>query len=261
MPPTLRLLHVLARSGGTLVSKCLASMDGVMLLSEIHPRAGNRFSPVRQAADWFGLVSPDEAARLDGPTPLPAAIAFLRQRAEAQGRKLLLREWSHLDFYGLPFVAEPAWRSSLVELLAASFDLRRAVLVRHPVDQLISLVRLPALGGSLDLDRFLRGHRLVAEMAVETGFVRYEDFTREPDAALRRLCGLLDLDFDPGYAQRWADWDKITGDLEPSRGNTVAEIRPLPRPALPPALLATLRASEDYRRSLDLLGYEHPAEG
>ena len=261
MPPTLRLLHVLARSGGTLVSKCLASMDGVMLLSEIHPRAGNRFSPVRQAADWFGLVSPDEAARLDGPTPLPAAIAFLRQRAEAQGRKLLLREWSHLDFYGPPFVAEPAWRSSLVGLLGEGFALRRAVLVRHPVDQLMSLGRLAALGGVLDLPRFLRGHRLLAEMAAETGFVRYEDFTHDPDAVLRRLCGLLDLGFDPGYARRWAAFDKITGDIAPSRGNAVAEIRPLPRPALPPALLPRLLASPDYRRSLELLGYAHPGEG
>ena len=250
----------MARSGGTLVSKCLASMNEVMLLSEIHPRAGDRFSPVRQAADWFGLVSPEEVLRVDGAAQFPAAIALLCQRAEAQGRKLLLREWSHLDFYGLPFIADPAWRSSLVEALAASFVLRRVVLIRHPVDQLISLVRLPALGGSLDLDRFLRGYRLLAEMAVEHGFVRYEDFTRDPDVALQRLCGLLDLDFDPGYAQRWAGWDRITGDIEPSRGNVVAEIRPLPRPALRPDLLPMLLASEDYRRSLELLGYAYPDE-
>ena len=73
---------------------------------------------------------------------------------------------------------------------------------------------------------------------------------------------MLDADyFDPAYAGRWAGWDRITGDIAPSRGNAVPQIRPLPRPPLPPALPPRLLASPDYRRSLDLLGYEHPAAG
>jgi len=35
--PRIRLLHQLGRSGGTLISRCLGSMQGVVLLSEIHP--------------------------------------------------------------------------------------------------------------------------------------------------------------------------------------------------------------------------------
>ena len=256
--PTLPILHALSRSGATLVGKCLASMQGVALLSEIHPHAAGIAGLLRQGRDWLGLLEAGEAERLAGAERFAEAVDLLRRRAEARGQRLVLREWSHLDFYGPPFVAEPAWRSSLVGLLGEGFALRRAVLVRHPVDQLMSLGRLAALGGVLDLPRFLRGHRLLAEMAAETGFVRYEDFTGDPDAVLRRLCGLLDLGFDPGYARRWAAFDKITGDIAPSRGNAVAEIRPLPRPALPPALLPRLLASDDYRRSLELLGYEHP---
>jgi hypothetical protein len=254
----LRILHVLARSGGTLVGRCLASMSEAMLLSEIHPRG--LASPVRQAARWFGLVTTEEAARLDGPAQFPAAIALLRQRAEAQGKKLILREWSHLDFYGWPYVEDSLWRSSLADLFAGDFTLRRAALVRHPVEQLFSMSQLVVMQGRRDLGRFLMGYRRFAEMAAETGFVRYEDFTREPDAALRRLCGLLDLDFDPAYALRWAGWNRITGDGADSRGGGEPRIRPLPPWPTSPAMLARLAEQPDYRKALALLGYAHPGE-
>ncbi|WP_112478442.1 hypothetical protein [Vibrio variabilis] len=35
--PTIRVIHHLACSGGTLVSKCISAMPNVYLLSEIHP--------------------------------------------------------------------------------------------------------------------------------------------------------------------------------------------------------------------------------
>jgi len=260
MPPTLRILHVLARSGGTLVSKCLASMSEVVLLSEIHPR-GVFFSPSRQAASWFGLMTPEEVERLDGPDHFPMAIAFLCERAGAQGRKLILREWSHLDFYGLPFIDEPLWRSSLAETFTSDFTLRRAAVVRHPVEQLISMNLQVLMTDKPDLGRFLKGYRRFAEMAVETGFVRYEDVTMAPDATLRHLSGLLGVTFDPAYAERWSGWRKITGDGASSRGGAEPRIRPLPRWPASPDLLARLGDHPDYRASLALLGYEHPVEG
>ncbi len=62
--PNVRILHQMARAGGTIMCKCLASMNGVVLLSEIHPRAvllvqhvqpaaAEQFSPVRQARDYL----------------------------------------------------------------------------------------------------------------------------------------------------------------------------------------------------------------
>ena len=204
------------------------------------------------------MVSEAEALRLDGIEHYVEAIDLLNRRAPAAGRRLVLRDWSHLDFYGLPFIEQPSFRSELAELLQGHFTLRRAALVRHPIDQMMSLGLLAALGGQLDLERFLGGYRLFAELAAETGFVTYEAVTSRPDAALPRLCGLLDVAFDPGYAQRWAGWDKITGDIAPSRGNAEGRIRPLPRPQVPARVLQRMAANADYRASLALLGYEHP---
>ncbi len=257
--PTIRILHVLARSGGTLVGKCLGVMGEVVLLSEIHPYAAGPMSPALQGRRWFDLVTAEEAERLEDPGRFVEATALLRRRAEAQGRKLILREWSHVDFYGLPYNEDPAWRSLLAETLADTMAPRRAAMTRHPLDQLLSLGRLVVMRGHLNLDYFLKGYRRFAEMAAAVGFVRYEDLTTAPDATLRRLCGLLDVAFDPTYAERWAGWKKITGDTGGSgRGNAEAAIRPIPRFPIPPGVLARMAAHADYRAALALLGYEHP---
>ena|GEM_PF-4627496 len=39
---TLRIIHQLARSGGTLLNRCLGCMPGILMLSEIHPHMGNQ---------------------------------------------------------------------------------------------------------------------------------------------------------------------------------------------------------------------------
>lgn len=259
--PPIRILHVLARSGGTLVGKCLGVMAEVMLLSEIHPYVAGPMGPVRQGERWFGLVTAEEAERLEDPERFAEAIALLRHRAEAQGRKLILRDWSHIDFYGRPYNEAPSGRSILADTLAGTMTLRRAAVTRHPLDQLLSLGRLIIMNGHLDLEPFLQGYRRFAEMAAAVGFVRYEDLTTAPDATLGRLCGLLDVVFDPTYAGRWAGWEKITGDTGHSgRGNAEAVIRPIPRYPVPPDVLAYMAAHADYRTALALLGYEHPAQ-
>ena len=58
--PNIRIIHHMARTGGTVISKCLASMDEVILLSEIHPLGAKEFNPVSQAVQWFQLFSEQE---------------------------------------------------------------------------------------------------------------------------------------------------------------------------------------------------------
>ena len=65
------------------------------------------------------------------------------------------------------------------------------------------------------------------------------------------------LPFDPGYRGRWAAYTNITGDVRAGSGTT--EIAPARRGPVKPDLLAAFAANADYRRSLELLGYDHPA--
>ena len=109
---TVRILHVPARSGGTLVGKCLAVMDEALLLQRIHPYAIGPIEPVSARPADGSISRPRGGGAARRPERFVEAIALVRERAEARGKKLILREWSHIDFYGRPYNEDPGWRPS-----------------------------------------------------------------------------------------------------------------------------------------------------
>lgn len=256
--PTIRLVHHMARTGGTVISKCLGSMERVALLSEIHPAGGRWFNPLQQAHKWHGLLTEQDLARLRGGAPMPfhVAIALIEQRARERGLSLVLRDWSHLDFTAVPFLPQPSYRLTLAIALAPAFEIVHTATVRHPIDQWLSVSRLGVIKGRLGLADYLRGYRRFAEVAVRIGFLRYEDFAQDPEPAMALLCERLRLPYDPGFRERWMHYAKITGDTPP--GPRPPEITPARRKPVPDELVAAFAGNEDYRRAIELLGYGHP---
>jgi hypothetical protein len=190
--PTIRVLHHLARSGGTLISKCLGSMEGVFLLSEIHPlteqvdAAYNRMveamNPLRQAIEWHRLPTEHDLRKLGKRERVEFSelLVLLAERAQSRGGTLLVRDWTHLDFIARPFLPEPTFRLTTAEVLREVAEVESHITVRHPVDQLVSLSKLGVMQGSWDLREYFYAYRVFAEVAREVGFTRYEDFTRDP---------------------------------------------------------------------------------
>jgi protein O-GlcNAc transferase len=252
--PRIRILHQLARSGGTVISRCLASMENVVLLSEIHPLGTRKFDPLQQAKDWYGLVTASEVASSKrGRAGFVEAIALISQRCAELGKMLVLRDWNHLDYIGMPYV-QPDFRPLLAESLQGGFELIRVATVRHPLDQWLSLTRDPAFGNGLAMGKYLKGVRRFAEMAVQRGFHRFEDFTADSDAMLQQLCASLQLPFDPAYRQRWTSYTNITGDVLPGR-SAEGQIQPLPRQHGDTEALRDFTSRGDYRRIQQLLDY------
>jgi hypothetical protein len=163
----LRLVHHMARSGGTLISRCLGCMSGVLLLSEIHPLGTAQFNPLVQAQRWYGLLSSQDLLdlRARGRIAFADAIELIHRRASDSGQRLVLRDWSHLDFTGVPFIAKPAYRLLTADALKGRFDLRQICTVRHPLDQWLSLRQLAVVQGKLTLEGYLAGYRQFAEQA------------------------------------------------------------------------------------------------
>ena len=96
--PVVRVLHQMARSGGTVICRCLASMRGVVLLSEIHPRGLRMFDPLQQAHEWYGLLNEkDIRAARAGQLGFRNAIALVHRCCAERGLVLVIRDWSHLD--------------------------------------------------------------------------------------------------------------------------------------------------------------------
>lgn len=256
--PVIPVLRHLARTGGTVISRCLGCMSGVVMLSEVHPANIEVTQPIRQAKDWFGLVGDYEITRWKraGPPTMLQFVAMCEQRARARTQRLVLRDWTHLDYIGTPYTV-PAMGFALRDSLAGAYEVAEAVTVRHPLDQFLSFAKLEIVRGRLDAHAYLRGCAAFAAHAAAVGFVRYEDFTNDPEAALRTLCQRLTLPYDPSWPDKWTAYTTITGDLiTDSRGSKSARIVPLPRADAPDALVGAFRASDDYRATCDLLGYD-----
>jgi len=206
------VLHSLARSGSTIFSRCLGSMDGVMLFSEVHPTTSMPVSLVDQARGWYGIVLPEKIDFL-------SKVDLLLGEARARGKQLVLRDWSHVDFVSCE---DPGWTprnfSYLRTVLGSRYAVRSLCLTRNFDDTWGSMVKFPGTGpgiakGDITPHDFKLAHNAFDRFAGLTGRVSYEDFCRDPGGVLSRACEQLYLPFDQGYAKRWQSYRKVTGDL------------------------------------------------
>jgi hypothetical protein len=260
--PRVAVVHQMARTGGTLINRCLGSMRDIQVLSEVHP-LDPQCKITRQAAHWFQLLSEEDKPwlrGLDTRHPLESFAAIVERLAERcteQGRHLVLRDWSHLDFLGVPFVHQPPMQLLTERALRERCDLRQAFIVRHPLDQYASCAARPGMAPHLTPRRFVDAYLAFAQIAADRGYQRYEDFVADPDEELGRLCPRLRVPLDSSYRERWEAYDKLTGDnAGPSRGFAQRDIAALPARSLDEGILAALRGDPVYAESLELLGYE-----
>lgn len=258
--PVIPVLRHLARSGGTVISKCIGCMQAVTLLSEVHPANLAVTQPMRQAREWFDLITDAEIAhwKRAGPPSMLQFIALCEQRAKARGSRLVVRDWTHLDYIGVPFV-RPSMGFGFAASLGGAYAIAEAITTRHPLDQYLSLSKMDIMRGRLTPEVYLRGCAAFAEHAARVGFVRYEDFAANPEPALRTLCQRLAVAFDPTWPERWSSYTTITGDtprMPTSRAASSDEIRTLPRANVPEGLHELFLGTDDYRRACEPLGYE-----
>ncbi len=232
-------------------------MEGVALFSEVHPDTMKLIDPVAQARDWYGLVSEAEvkAWKRRGGVEFAQLFVLASFRADQQGKTLVLRDWTHIDYHGVPYL-RPTMQPRIVESLSEHFELVRTATARHPIDEYLSLMNLGIMQNRpFPLRDYLEGCERFAEEAVAIGFVRYEDFTHAPDEQLKVICDRLDVSFDPSYIERWAANDHVTGDTSGTRGGR-HEIRPLTRRKADDKIVESFRAFDSYHRVKSLLGYD-----
>jgi len=257
--PLIRIFSNLPRSGGTLLSRCLGCMERVVLLSEIHPLGAHihpRFNPLAQAVQWHQLFNPAElpaGKALD----FAAAIQLIADRCVARDKLLVIRDWAYLDYMGVPYNLQPAGQPQLVAALQTRFHIRQYFLVRHPVDQWLSICQGRILKQHLTVAVYLRASLQYARAARQAAFLRYEDFLQQPGAEMQQLCSYLKLDYDKRFLEKWFTYRKVTGDnFQGSHSFSRCEIRPPVRKPVPRDLLQQFRCQAEYRQLLDLLGYE-----
>lgn len=260
---TIRILHHWACSGGTILSRTIASLPRVVMLSEVHPLAH-----LRLEVPGGDYIPTDLIQQLclphNGRDPVlctatwNGAIDALQAVLQNNNQHLVLRSHSHIDFFtGASCAEEPFVSRSL----APRHRLLELVSVRHPLDSWISIqaqdwhrhFRLPSLS------EFCRRGLLMLEACSTMPLLRYEHHCLQPQAALEQICNLLEL---PPPSDTPADRGLEAISLSGDSGRSGDQIEPRPRRPIPAAVATELnlaleqpKVQSSYRQLCAKLGY------
>jgi protein O-GlcNAc transferase len=260
--PKVRILHSLSRSGATLVCRCIGCMSNIILLSEIHPLSSRRasdkgqqsFDPLIQACYWHNILSPEDISVKQ--YNYIERIQLIVRGCNNNFKQLVIRDFTQIDFIGIPSRLEPSYYLRHAKLLSDYFDVIPFALVRHPIDMWLSQRTLPHYQ-SLAIDIFLDGYFEYAQQIQPIGFIRYEDFIEDPEKQMQIICYKLQIQFDRNFLTHWTSYDKITGDTDQakSRGAGLNKITSHPRRPIQDDTLNQFRANKKYWEALKLLNY------
>ncbi|WOT06295.1 hypothetical protein [Shewanella youngdeokensis] len=243
--PVLRVIHHLACSGGSLISKCFSAMPNAFLLSEVHPHSyrhlpknGAQFLPsdIATLAKQANFPHSDKLAK----KIFTNAITATYEHVSQLGGILILRDHSHSDFCVGDKVATS---STVVSTLEQQFDIQSIATLRNPIDAYASLKKNWWLHFQPDdfdsyCDRVLK---FLSQFEKSKIFF-YEDFVNQPQQELANMCETLDLPFYDDF-QFLFDVFNVTGDSG-RKGNSIT---PRKRRDIEPELKEQIVKSSNFK--------------
>lgn len=212
--PKIRVVHHLACSGGSLISKCLAGMPNVFLLSEVHPLArlhlGNglpKFTPsdVTSCSHYAGVPNNLYLSK----KIFRESIKAVYEETEKVGGVLILREHTHTDYC----VGDEALQSkAILSSLSDDFDICSLITIRNPIDSYASLLKngwvqfTPAT-----FDEYCKRLLQMLETYQSSAVFYYENFVLDPEKEMSEMCDYLDIEYNEMF-QHFFEIKEVTGD-------------------------------------------------
>jgi len=251
--PPIRTIQHLSCTGGTLITKCLAAMPNVSLLSEVNPlstmddvhRSG--FAP----SDLIYLTKQNSFPLIEDLSKkiFRADIDVISEHARQLGRYLVLREHSHSSFHSK---ATPKSGSNIRSILGDDQKLLAILTVRHPLDSYLSLVNhgwiqfTPAT-----IDEYCRRYLLFLKDNKKIPVFKYEMFVDNAPEQMKLMCEALALPFNEDF-QDVFDLYSLSGDSG-RRSDTISKRT---RRECDEKLLEEVSESTKYLHLCGQLGYE-----
>lgn len=210
----IRTVSHFACTGGTLVSKCIAAMPNIQLLSEINP-----FSTMGTVRDKPSFAPTDIIRQMRqstrGSSSTLIAEIFLNNvqviysESNKKGYHLVLRDHAHSQFC---IGAEASTVPTLSDLVSSRFDTLSIVTVRHPVQSFISLRQHKWIHFQPpDFDEYCRRYLVFLRTHANDPIFKYEDLVHDPVPIMRRICKSLGITFSDQFQLLFSTF-KLTGD-------------------------------------------------
>ncbi len=250
--PLVRMVQHLSCTGGSIISKCLAALPNVALLSEVNPNSRQhigkvpRFSPTDLTAlaiyNKFPLI--EELSK----NIFYADVSVLVKHTTSLGKHLLLREHSHSDFLAKK---APVSQGTIETILGNDFRLLSAITVRNPVDSYLSLVKNNWVEFSPScFDEYCRRYSLFIQQNAHIPRIKYEHFILDPEAQIKHLSKVLELPYDEDFMEMF-DAQGVTG----NSGRKSKSITKRKRREYDQAFYQESQKSFHYKNLCQLLNY------
>lgn len=251
----IRTIHHLAASGGTIISKALAAQRNTVLLSEIGPFVGqirfNPFDPMQQFIRAYlakdDVLLPNVNRGQFARRVLADRIRVIHSIASQHGRALVLRDHAHSDF----MIPSPKRQSSLLLTLAeAELAAISIVTIRAPIDSWLSSLANGWTSGVQSFNDYCERFLALVGGFKSQHIFRYEDFVLDPETSTKRICAVLQLEYDPDFMQRIGDIN-LTGDS----GRRSSVVAPRERRPVSPEMAKEICDSACYAEIACRFGY------
>lgn len=221
--PVVRIIHHLACSGGTLVSKCISALPNAFLLSELHPtttlhQGGGKpkFLPadITTQARYANIPNIEDLSW----NLFLSNIKIVHEHLRHLSGDLILRDHTHSDYcVGEDFVQ----KSTIASRLEKEFELLRVVTLRDPIDSYISLVKNNWVHFSpRTFENYCERVWAFLSEYEDAQVFKYEDFVLNPLQIMADISKALRLQYDENFAEIF-DIFKVTGDSGRS-GNVIS---------------------------------------
>ena len=253
-PEPLRSVHHFACTGGSLISKCIALMPNVTLLSEIDPLSrlmvdpeNPMFTPsdmIYGARVALRTVSEDTLVRM-----FLAALDVLHRDVQKSGGFLVLRDHAHSQFCS---DSAPAERPTLRDLMLQSGPVHSVVTVRHPLDSYLSLHKnnWAHQFTPTTLEGYAQRYQTFLARYEGAPRFRYEDFVEAPDLILEQICDALKIPYREN-AESLLSIVRISGDS----GRSSNQIKTRERAPIGENMRTEIAQSPTYSALCEALGY------
>jgi hypothetical protein len=240
-----------ARSGITVLNRCLSSDRKLVCLSEINskyicPTQPN--SPYQQAKDWYDLeIKIDQTIN---------EISELLGLTQKNKKTLVIRDWSFGSFVPSRYNDfKPSNTLNTIDDITNKFPevFNIICMVRNPIDVWLSMRYSERTFYDKNLDYLLKFTEDVIKRKIQ--IIKYEDFCREPKKILENIYSLIGIE----PLKEIVFSNNVTGDINfplSSRGSTYDHVKSLDRRKYTQEDYSFIKNNTKADLICELLGYE-----
>ena len=257
-----------ARSGGTILNKCLACLPNVVMLSEVNALGGgwgkegkdSSTTPYQQMQEWYGANHGMEGLDFSEQLDLVENDCWL------QDNHFIVRDWTTVDFTKHRYNNNnPSFKLNTYNTMLDLFgeNLKTFAFVRDSIDVWISR-------GCPDIDEFYFSYNsylnylLLLQKEDKIQIFKYEEFCGTPKTILTEITNYLGINCEPYIINKvvdedWMYYTKVNGDTQNSYPATDYRskcISPLSRKPIGRVNVDRINNSKHMILCNNALGYE-----